>query len=136
MYLYGNNAMQTANKVQSNIGSWLKSGKNAFVITALAAMQLFSACSTDPQVKKYDARIQAAKDLEAMNKEWNEYQAAKDTLDVKWKISDSDPRSIDKAQAAKEAAETAAREKKDFEDAKETYQSSKDKADEAAKEAK
>ena len=45
MYLYGNNAMQTANKVQSNIGSWLKSGKNAFVITALAAMQLFSACS-------------------------------------------------------------------------------------------
>ncbi len=136
MYLYDKNAMQATNKAQSSIGSPLKFGKNMFIVTTLAAMQLLSACNKDPQVKKYESRIQAAKDLEAMNKEGNEYQAAKDTLDVKWKISDSDPTSIDKAQTAKEAAETAAREKKDFENAKETYQSSKDKADEAAKEAK
>lgn len=108
--------------------------KMAFM--TLIAMQLLTACNTDPQVKKYETRIKAAQDLEKMNKEWNEYQAAKDTLDAKWKISDSDPTSIDKAQAAKDAAETSAREREDFEDAKEKYQSSKDKADEAAKKAK
>lgn len=109
--------------------------KRFAIITGLT-IQLLSSCSTDPQVKKYETRIKAAQDLEKMNKEGNEYQTAKDTLDARWKISDANPTSIDKAQAAKEAAEKAAEERKDFEDAKKDYASSKEVAEKAAKEAR
>ncbi len=133
MYLHNKNAMHTANKVQSSLGSSLKIGRNGLVILTLAAMQLFSACNSDPKVKKFDKRIQAIDALEIKNREESEYLQAKVGSDSTETNSDNDPTSKIKAEAAKSAAETTAKEKKEFDEANEKYEDLQKHANEAAK---